>query len=90
MTPAEAIAAAHPPRAKVRDFGRAWHCAVREHRRRLRMSLTTAAEAIGISLAQLSKIERGSDLRLTTATAIANFFGQTIEALWVRRDTSSS
>jgi DNA-binding XRE family transcriptional regulator len=59
-----------------------WDCYVRVKRERLYLTLSDVAEAVGITKSALSVIERGSDPLLTTAYALAVFFGCSVNELW--------
>ncbi len=89
MTPAEKLAAKKPwrrsPRNHIATRRRVWNCRVRDTRERLRLSLDDAADGIGISKTALWQIEMGSDPMLTTASAIATFFGMEVKDLWPKR-----
>ena len=63
-----------------------WDCVIRAERERLELTLDDVAEAVGITKAGLSVIERGSDPMLTTARKLAVFYGMTTDDLWITRD----
>lgn len=62
-----------------------WRCTLLDRRQRLNLSLRDIEGATGITSASLSTVERGSDLTLTTARKIADFFGASVEELWPSR-----
>src|ERR1700743_3652998 len=59
-----------------------WTCRLLEMRHRLHLTLRDIEGRTGVSSAVLSTIEHGTDPQLTTASAIAKFFGVSIETMW--------
>jgi len=86
MTPAEKIASKKPKSTKGDPRGaRKWKCLVREYREKLSLTHRDVCTAIGMSTGFLVGVERGFDVRLTTAALLADFFGTTIQTLWPER-----
>lgn len=79
---AETVRRDHPPRNQKQLRKAVWDCKIRVERERLKLTLDDVAEAVGITKSGLSKVERGSDPMLTTATKLATFYGMTIDQLW--------
>ncbi len=87
MPPAEKLSQSKPrPTRKPTNHPKAWACAVRTERERLRLSLDEVAKHVGMSKCGLWQVESGSDPMLTTAWKLAAFFGKRIEELWNRKD----
>jgi DNA-binding XRE family transcriptional regulator len=85
MTPAEKLARTKPkPKSTDRRMAK-WRCTVADYRTRLRLTHRDVCSAIGVSTGFLVGIERGEDVRLTNAVALAAFFGATIQDLWPER-----
>jgi DNA-binding XRE family transcriptional regulator len=84
-SPAKLLAAAKPVkvdcRPKINSVPK-WKCSIRKRRTVLGLHLTEVAKAVGLSDGVVSLLERGRDVRLTTAKRLADFFGCTIEELW--------
>lgn len=90
MTPAEKLAAAKPPRKHRAGCVTSkrkvvWQCRVLQERESLRLSLRDVAQAIGLSQTGLWDIEHGTEVMLTTARKLSEFFGRPIEELWPAR-----
>ena len=88
MTPAETLAAERPRRRARRNSSArspAWVCLVRAERERLNLPMRAVAEVLGMSLANLSAVENGSDPQLSTAKKLAAFYGKPVDDLWPRR-----
>jgi DNA-binding XRE family transcriptional regulator len=62
-----------------------WKCTVAEHRAKHGLSQRDVSTALGLSNTFLVGIERGMDIRLTNAVALAEFFGVSIHDLWPER-----
>ncbi len=90
MTPAEKAAKVKKAHA-CKPIGRQnprkypWICLVRARRQELRLSMRDVAENIGMSVAGIFEIERGSEPTLDTCRRLADFFGEAIESLWPAR-----
>ena len=82
MSPAERIASAKPKRKPGRERRMDHVCRVRERRKALRLTLDEVCEALGISKAALSYLERGATPTLERARKLAEFFGVTVDELW--------
>ena len=54
---------------------------LRQHRKRLRMSLKVAAGKLGMSVSSLHGLENGSMPGLTTAVRLADFYGFSLDEL---------
>ena len=88
MTPAEKLAAGRPRgRARRNRSARVpvWVCLVRAERERLNLPMRAVAGALGVSLANLSAVENGSNVELSTAKKLAAFYGKSVDDLWPRR-----
>ncbi|MBK8270205.1 MAG: helix-turn-helix transcriptional regulator [Planctomycetes bacterium] len=57
-------------------------CRVRELRNELNLSLREVALILHMSAANIHRIERGSDVPLSTARRIAAAFGKTVDEIW--------
>jgi DNA-binding XRE family transcriptional regulator len=84
---AETVRRERPARNKSPQRKAVWDCHIRDMRERLELTLDDVAEAVGITKAGLSVIERGSDPMLTTARKLAVFYGMPIDALWITKGT---
>lgn len=62
-----------------------WKCRLHEMRDKLNLTLRDIEAQTGVSSANLSTIEYGTDLQLTTAVAIAEFFGVSVAEMWPAR-----
>lgn len=83
MTPAERIAATKKPhKAKPLPACPVLVCTIRSVRQSLRLSLRDVAKATNLAIANIHRVERGGDVQLTTARALAKFYGKTLEELW--------
>lgn len=59
-----------------------FHCAIRERREALNLSLRDVADALSMSIAGLHAIEHGSDPMLSTAFRLCVFYGVEINKTW--------
>jgi DNA-binding XRE family transcriptional regulator len=59
-----------------------WKCALKQKRKQLNLTLLDVEKGCGVNITNLSRIERGSELCLSTAKSIAKFFGCSVEELW--------
>jgi DNA-binding XRE family transcriptional regulator len=66
-----------------------WNCKLHEMRDRLNLTLRDIESQTGVSSANLSTIEYGTDPQLTTAVAIADFFGVSVAEMWPSRRIES-
>lgn len=88
MTPAEKLAKekqrSRPrrnPKAKSETI--IWQCKLEEAREEVNLSMKDVAQAVGLSVSSYFRIEKGySDVCLSNAMSIANFFGKSIYGLW--------
>lgn len=79
MTPAETLAASKPYKTRRPPV---WRCTIIERRKALGLTIREIGEAVGMTNAAISVIERGQDPLLTTAKKLADFFGVSISELW--------
>lgn len=82
-SPAEILAkrkAAKPPPKQYRKV--IWRCRLNEMRNKLGLSMREVEAATKITTATITQVERGMDLNLTTARALAAFFGVAVEEMW--------
>jgi DNA-binding XRE family transcriptional regulator len=82
VTPAQRLAKNKKPRRTYNSRHGKFDCRIADLRRKLRLTLHDVAGAIGVSDATVYGVENGSDPQLSTAFALSNFFGKTIEELW--------
>lgn len=83
MTPAERLAKRRkktPHRAGV--VKAVLKCRLRECREPLGLTLRDVADETGASMANLSRLERGGQVELSTAFKLAAFFGKTVQEIW--------
>lgn len=61
-----------------------WVCKLRLHRKRLKLSMNDVVKGIGRkgSESWLCMVEKGWEVRLSSAMRLAKFFGASVEALW--------
>lgn len=57
-------------------------CDIRKFRNEHRLSLRDVANATGLAIANIHRVERGGDIQLTTARILSRFFGRDIDELW--------
>jgi len=57
-------------------------CRCREHRHKLGLTIDDVAAALQMSKANISELERGSEVQLTTCFKLAAFYGHRIDELW--------
>jgi DNA-binding XRE family transcriptional regulator len=84
MTPAEEYASKRQRAARHRKPKRntVWLCLLREYRDRIGLTLDDVADALKMSKTAIHQIENGQDTMLTTARAVAKFFGVAVESMW--------
>lgn len=84
MTPAEELSKKLAS-SKATHRKRTWRTTLLSRRIALGLSQRDVAKAIGVSDASICLAEKGIDLRLGSAMALAKFFGCTVEQLWTER-----
>lgn len=92
MTPAEQLAVTKPRNIKKSNCTRKlpWAPRLKQLRERLRLSLDEVAEAAQLSKTGLWELEQGGDPMLSTAARLAEFFGKSIEEIWVSKQVPSN
>lgn len=83
-TPAEVLAEKKPPKNQSARKTPLM-CVCRKVRDNLGLSLRDVQRATGISNAAICHIEAGCDVQLTNAMKLAEFYGMSIEQLWMRK-----
>ncbi len=74
--------AKRPPRTTPAGRKVVWICQLLKRRKELNLTLRDVSGGTGVSIAVLSAIQHGTDPMLTTARAIAGFFGCSVEDMW--------
>lgn len=87
MTPAEKIAEKKTAKRRPETNARRklWKCRLRAVRNKLGLSIRDVEQGCGVSNVTVSQAEQGYDIRLSTATKLAAFFGMRIDELWSSR-----
>jgi predicted transcriptional regulator len=83
MTPAEKAAKTKPRRNPRPGVKAVWKCGLRKKRIDLGLSLRDVEKGTGVSAPTISRAERGDDLILSHAVALARYFGVAVEELWL-------
>lgn len=65
-----------------------WHCRVPELRKQRGVTLRQMEEETGVSAGCISQLKDGTDVSLSTATALSKFFNVPIDQLWLDRSSS--
>lgn len=83
MTPAEQLARVRRRRSlpHTREPG-PLECLVRAKRHSLGLTMLEVADHVGVAESHLCDIERGIDLKMSTAARLAKFFGVAVHELW--------
>lgn len=64
-----------------------WRTRLRTFRIHREMTQVEVAAECGLTVGTVSAAERGADVSLTTAIALAEFYGESVETLWFERVT---
>ena len=82
MTPAERTAAGKPPRVLKTRRAVIWRCRVGAVRRKLGLSMRDVERQTGVPTSTQCHVERGCEVTLGHAVALARFYGMPVEVLW--------
>lgn len=82
MTPAEKASKTKPRRDPRPGVKAVWRCRLRDKRTKMGLSLRDVEKGTGVSAPTISRAERGDDLILSHAVALARYFGVAVEELW--------